>query len=37
VKLLEYKANFFGAETRQPSFIEARNVGAVHNRPAGSG
>ena len=35
MELLENKADFFGAESRQPGFVEPRHVRAIHNRLAG--
>src|SRR5580698_2477886 len=34
MKLLENKTDFFGTVTREPGFIQARQVGAIHNRLA---
>ena len=31
MKLLEDESDFLGAETREPAFIEARDVGAIHD------
>ena len=37
MKLLEDESDFLGAEAREAGFVEARDVGAINDGPAGRG